>query len=139
MARSARGRIRARPGCLDPPGRSPGGLRFDLALRVERVHLALEGGEILEALVDAREADIGDVVQHAKLVHRQLADPCRLDLRGAARAERGLDLVDCPFGGALRDRPPGERLAEPGSELFAIKSEERRVGKECRSRWSPYH
>src|SRR5664280_1892631 len=107
--------------CLDPPGRSPGGLRFDLALRVERVHLALEGGEILEALVDAREADIGDVVQHAKLVHRQLADPCRLDLRGAARAERGLDLVDCPFSGALGDRPPGERLAEPGSELFAIK------------------
>src|SRR5689334_24635671 len=23
--------------------------------------------------------------------------------------------------------------------LFSIKSEERRVGKECRSRWSPYH
>ena len=22
---------------------------------------------------------------------------------------------------------------------FAIRSEERRVGKECRSRWSPYH
>src|SRR2546430_2856544 len=24
-------------------------------------------------------------------------------------------------------------------ELFAHRSEERRVGKECRSRWSPYH
>ena len=23
--------------------------------------------------------------------------------------------------------------------LLAIRSEERRVGKECRSRWSPYH
>ena len=23
--------------------------------------------------------------------------------------------------------------------LFDIRSEERRVGKECRSRWSPYH
>ena len=23
--------------------------------------------------------------------------------------------------------------------LFAFRSEERRVGKECRSRWSPYH
>ena len=23
--------------------------------------------------------------------------------------------------------------------LFSIRSEERRVGKECRSRWSPYH
>ena len=25
------------------------------------------------------------------------------------------------------------------SELFDARSEERRVGKECRSRWSPYH
>ena len=24
-------------------------------------------------------------------------------------------------------------------QLFAVRSEERRVGKECRSRWSPYH
>ena len=26
-----------------------------------------------------------------------------------------------------------------GSEYASIRSEERRVGKECRSRWSPYH
>ena len=25
------------------------------------------------------------------------------------------------------------------SESFCCRSEERRVGKECRSRWSPYH
>ena len=24
-------------------------------------------------------------------------------------------------------------------EFIAVRSEERRVGKECRSRWSPYH
>ena len=24
-------------------------------------------------------------------------------------------------------------------EVFDVRSEERRVGKECRSRWSPYH
>ena len=24
-------------------------------------------------------------------------------------------------------------------ELISVRSEERRVGKECRSRWSPYH
>ena len=29
-------------------------------------------------------------------------------------------------------------LADNGKSLF-IRSEERRVGKECRSRWSPYH
>src|SRR5256885_14844729 len=28
---------------------------------------------------------------------------------------------------------------EPGKEIEIKRSEERRVGKECRSRWSPYH
>ena len=27
----------------------------------------------------------------------------------------------------------------PGNSAFLSRSEERRVGKECRSRWSPYH
>src|SRR3712207_9176948 len=30
-------------------------------------------------------------------------------------------------------------LHGPRRELTGIRSEERRVGKECRSRWSPYH
>ena len=47
---------------------------------------------------------------------------------------------------------PGQTLIEAGSGAFAaaltlagrtsghpVRSEERRVGKECRSRWSPYH
>src|SRR6266853_4847079 len=42
---------------------------------------------------------------------------------------------------ARRDRPTGDRA--PGRhKVFAAcrrGSEERRVGKECRSRWSPYH
>src|SRR6266496_3934258 len=32
-----------------------------------------------------------------------------------------------------------ERLAAACGALLAMRSEERRVGKECRSRWSPYH
>ena len=27
----------------------------------------------------------------------------------------------------------------PAAEFILLRSEERRVGKECRSRWSPYH
>ncbi len=30
-------------------------------------------------------------------------------------------------------------LEDPNIEVFLNRSEERRVGKECRSRWSPYH
>ena len=28
---------------------------------------------------------------------------------------------------------------EPKTDIYILRSEERRVGKECRSRWSPYH
>src|SRR5256885_6616456 len=34
---------------------------------------------------------------------------------------------------------PSALVGEGGSALCAERSEERRVGKECRSRWSPYH
>ena len=30
-------------------------------------------------------------------------------------------------------------IALAGTEVKSMRSEERRVGKECRSRWSPYH
>src|SRR3712207_2334602 len=33
----------------------------------------------------------------------------------------------------------GRALADQGDYIGAYRSEERRVGKECRSRWSPYH
>ena len=51
--------------------------------------------------------------------------PAPLDARLAAQLEAS-------FAGTLV-----ERL---GMEVLALsRSEERRVGKECRSRWSPYH
>ena len=39
------------------------------------------------------------------------------------------------------DIPPQElfRMAHEAGCLLELRSEERRVGKECRSRWSPYH
>ena len=46
------------------------------------------------------------------------------------------------------NNPVASASAKPKSKLgncfcaadgFLIRSEERRVGKECRSRWSPYH
>ena len=40
----------------------------------------------------------------------------------------------------LLDEEEEQALPEPEQELdLAGRSEERRVGKECRSRWSPYH
>src|SRR6266487_4110488 len=40
-------------------------------------------------------------------------------------------------GGPTRSAPRSNRLWR--ARAFAARSEERRVGKECRSRWSPYH
>ena len=45
-------------------------------------------------------------------------------------------LLDQHYGLTLNDTPfADERVIEQHIE----RSEERRVGKECRSRWSPYH
>src|ERR1044072_9172893 len=38
-----------------------------------------------------------------------------------------------------RDQDDGAELADRAGERERHRSEERRVGKECRSRWSPYH
>src|SRR6267142_6376657 len=37
------------------------------------------------------------------------------------------------------DRPTRGQYLFHGIETSTLRSEERRVGKECRSRWSPYH
>src|SRR2546426_4474815 len=42
-----------------------------------------------------------------------------------------LELVSC--------FTPKSNVRPPGLASLSIRSEERRVGKECRSRWSPYH
>ena len=40
----------------------------------------------------------------------------------------------------LREKDLSEKeYEELAKKVMAIRSEERRVGKECRSRWSPYH
>ena len=39
---------------------------------------------------------------------------------------------------ALENKVTGPNSKNPGTP-FISRSEERRVGKECRSRWSPYH
>src|SRR5256885_10214384 len=44
-------------------------------------------------------------------------------------------LVACQVG----LRKPGDRRGPRVHDLRHYRSEERRVGKECRSRWSPYH
>src|SRR3712207_7184373 len=57
-------------------------------------------------------------------------------------------VLGAPVTLALRALPPAGRTGPPGPREWLLaavhspvarRSEERRVGKECRSRWSPYH
>src|SRR2546422_1148039 len=65
------------------------------------------------------------------IVQEILPDERKIEVRRRLPGERRVQL------GVRRDQLIVDVIdrAEPGGE----RSEERRVGKECRSRWSPYH
>src|SRR5260370_15074993 len=54
-------------------------------------------------------------------------------------ADRGWPLVMALHGGSGNGRGFLWSWLRDARSRGAIRSEERRVGKECRSRWSPYH
>src|SRR5256884_3514466 len=61
-----------------------------------------------------------------------------LGIQASTQAVDGMPLGDAIafYGGTPSDLPTRESLLD---SVRALRSEERRVGKECRSRWSPYH
>src|SRR3712207_8279137 len=82
--------------------------------------------------------DWSSVVCSSDLVHAPLA----LEV---LEPERGLE-HRLRIGVGVEDRAEVARLLVPlvalvhdAGERDVLRSEERRVGKECRSRWSPYH
>src|SRR6476659_7408632 len=89
-------------------------------LGVERIDLALQVLQVIEALVDAGEPDVGDLVELAELVLGERPDPGRVHLGRAFGAQLGLDLVGGTLGGIIRARATGQRLAEAGGELLAV-------------------
>src|SRR2546426_8840182 len=88
--------------------------------------------------------------RHTRLQGDWSSDVCSSDLKvspeGLLRAgaelraahwrlqrDAGLDLVP------VNDFSLYDRVLDTCAMVGAVRSEERRVGKECRSRWSPYH
>src|SRR5256885_5878373 len=85
--------------------------------------------------------------RHTRLQGDWSSDVCSSDLvaRRSVAVARALRMDEhaqttVRLGAYLHDlgkvRVPHEILSKPGP---LTRSEERRVGKECRSRWSPYH
>src|SRR5256885_12124848 len=89
--------------------------------------------------------------RHTRLQGDWSSDVCSSDLncqRNAqvlelSRLEHPLDqILQALIAGQAeaRNAPTGDvPEAELAASLNNVRSEERRVGKECRSRWSPYH
>src|SRR6266480_1412783 len=84
--------------------------------------------------------------QFARLAAARLAKASRVAVREAPNhfhAQATLDALVAAHGGlrtiATSLWKVGSDIRLMGSGPVAVRSEERRVGKECRSRWSPYH
>ena len=74
------------------------------------------------------------------LFPQELAVDMRIDF-GGGNLFMSQHLLDSKQVGSPFQQVGGEGMAERmrAHVLFDTRSEERRVGKECRSRWSPYH
>src|SRR3712207_8337404 len=88
--------------------------------------------------------------RHPRYGRDWISDVCSSDLEKTAftaysaeyRQYRGYDatLQTGPYNFGDPARPDwAERYPYQDGLLVTYRSEERRVGKECRSRWSPYH
>ena len=64
--------------------------------------------------------NIQTIRKHRGMKQQELADKIGINMQSLSKIERGVNY------------PTFDTLEK-------IRSEERRVGKECRSRWSPYH
>ena len=126
------------------------------------------GGNSLGAKGPRRQlrADLPEQIIHHTLEPEQLVCPCcgkvrpELSLREQSQ-EIGWEVrlvrrrhvrfrygpsCQCPQGRGIVTAPKAAKLIAKGLlavdfwvEVLLKRSEERRVGKECRSRWSPYH
>ena len=104
--------------------------------------LAVLAARLIRDQVQIRQLRVGNMIdrgQHQALLHGFYGQR-RLDGRRRAQA-----VADLRLGGryghlgqmGAKDRTQALGLGAVASLL--LRSEERRVGKECRSRWSPYH
>src|SRR6266852_8092866 len=106
-------------------------VRFDVTRRSGSLHVVGEvEGSVGQTCVVTLESITSEVREPIDLVFV----PAASRPEPAETEEAPIDPIDS----AAADEP--ELLVDGTADLGAVaRSEERRVGKECRSRWSPYH
>src|SRR5256885_6083537 len=80
--------------------------------------------------------------RHTRLQGDWSSDVCSSDLavlRKYGRRKDGCEGAGRNQEPSLHGKPPGATRNAGAQAMYFRRSEERRVGKECRSRWSPYH
>ena len=126
--------------------RNPGGL-LDQAVGIS--DLFLEGGEIVSQRgrdprdverYNARPGDITNGLPMVVLIDSGTASAAEI-VAGALQDRKRAAIVGLTsFGkGSVQTVIPLRGGMDGALKLTTARSEERRVGKECRSRWSPYH
>src|SRR2546426_12661477 len=106
-----------------------------LEFAIERIGRAASHRE--DDAIDALDPALGPRV-HVGDDHRRALDGAELGVRRQDRSLREEARVERSDGGDADVLTDVEERRDDLDPL-ALRSEERRVGKECRSRWSPYH
>ena len=87
------------------------------------------------SVADLRVGQGGEIKKLTRAVDWRSVPQCRATRLLVSAAD---DLC-AQAGGRPLDVEPERLGVVVGTALGGVRSEERRVGKECRSRWSPYH
>ena len=99
-----------------------------------KIAIPCENGEVMQHFGHATEFTVY-TIEDIKPIEKETVtfdDTDHEKVAGGLKS-RGIDLVICGNIGE------GAHAAIDNAHMLLIRSEERRVGKECRSRWSPYH
>ena len=117
----------------------------DLSAKSELIAYKLKN--IIVPVVDFDDATVQEAMDFIRSRAREMdtfeLDPTKKGINfhlGTARVEPALGL-DPEFGLGAADPglPQIKELKLRNVPMATVRSEERRVGKECRSRWSPWH
>src|SRR3712207_9427601 len=77
--------------------------------------------------------------RHTRYWRDWSSDVCSSDLSGVHAVEELEKALAFDFRQCLAHRLSKQLAIADQPNVRGVRSEERRVGKECRSRWSPYH
>ena len=115
--------------------------------KIDRTNLSYQIGQSVNVLFEILSQQITRSFRHDCLRYDQPCVECvKLGYEEAVKALKSIPKIRKVLATDVHAAYKGDPAAKSYDEIifsypgiFAIRSEERRVGKECRSRWSPYH